>query len=358
MGHVRRRDDRWEARWRLPNGRERSRRFDRKVDARRFLDQQAASQVEGLWSDPVNGRTTLDAWWQQWWPTVHNLRPSSRARDESYYRNHIAPKWGTRQLASISHHEVSQWVGELVDKGLAPGSVGKVFQTLSKAMKAAVRARLISQHPCHDVPLPRVPRREMRFLDVAELQSLASAMDPRFESLVLTMGYCGLRVGEAVALEWDSVDLNRQMLQVTRSLAEVRGEVVLGEPKTAAGRRSVPMPGLLVERLGQIERSEGRLWTAPEGGPIRVPSWRQRFWQPAVRSAGCHPLRIHDLRHTAVSLWINAGANVKAVATWAGHTSVATVIDRYGHLMDPGGVEVFGQLDEMARGVIEGRAFS
>jgi len=198
----------------------------------------------------------------------------------------------------------------------------------------------------------------MRFLDVAELQSLASAMDPRFESLVLTMGYCGLRVGEAVALEWDSVDLNRQMLQVTRSLAEVRGEVVLGEPKTAAGRRSVPMPGLLVERLGQIERSEGRLWTAPEGGPIRVPSWRQRFWQPAVRSAGCHPLRIHDLRHTAVSLWINAGANVKAVATWAGHTSVATVIDRYGHLMDPGGVEVFGQLDEMARGVIEGRAFS
>ena len=189
----------------------------------------------------------------------------------------------------------------------------------------------------------------MRFLSSEELHRLSTAIDPRYESLVLALGYCGLRIGEAVALRWDSVDLEHRMVQIIRNLSEVHGEQLIGEPKTAAGRRSVPMPGLLADRLATQRSTNDLLWMAPEGGPIRVASWRQRFWLPAIRAAGLAPLRIHDLRHTAVSLWLSAGADVKAVATWAGHSSVASVIDRYGHLTDPGGLEVFGRLDDVAR---------
>src|ERR1039458_7122605 len=74
------------------------------------------------------------------------------------------------------------------------------------------------------------------------------------------------------------------------------------------------------------------IFTAPQGGPVRLASWRRRFWYPAVAFAGIAKLRPHDLRHTAVAQWIEAGANPKEVAVRAGHTSVAFTLDRYGHL--------------------------
>lgn len=74
------------------------------------------------------------------------------------------------------------------------------------------------------------------------------------------------------------------------------------------------------------------MFTAPHGGPPRRAAFRSRVWLPAIRRAGLDGLRIHDLRHTAIALWIAAGANPKEVAARAGHTSVAFTLDRYGHL--------------------------
>ena len=74
------------------------------------------------------------------------------------------------------------------------------------------------------------------------------------------------------------------------------------------------------------------MFTSPDGGPLRAAGWRSRVWRPAVAAACLEPLRPHDLRHTAVALWIAAGANVKEVAARAGHTSVSFTLDRYGHL--------------------------
>ena len=74
------------------------------------------------------------------------------------------------------------------------------------------------------------------------------------------------------------------------------------------------------------------VFTAPKGGLLRVIAFRARIWRPATRTAGLDGLRIHDLRHTAVALWIAAGANPKEVAARAGHTSVSFTLDRYGHL--------------------------
>jgi integrase len=77
---------------------------------------------------------------------------------------------------------------------------------------------------------------------------------------------------------------------------------------------------------------DGHVFVGPNGGAIRAGLWRQRFWAPAVSAAGLAPLRPHDLRHTAVSLWAAAGASPNEVAARAGHTSVSVVLDRYRHL--------------------------
>jgi integrase len=87
------------------------------------------------------------------------------------------------------------------------------------------------------------------------------------------------------------------------------------------------------------------VFTAPQGGPLRVIAFRARIWRPATRHAGLDGLRIHDLRHTAVALWIAAGANPKEVAARAGHTSVTFTLDRYGHLYPESDAALRDRLD-------------
>jgi len=80
---------------------------------------------------------------------------------------------------------------------------------------------------------------------------------------------------------------------------------------------------------------------------LRVPAFRRRVWLPAVERAGLAPLRIHDLRHTAVSLWITAGVDVKTIAVRGGHSSVKTILDRYGHLRERADDPALDALDAM-----------
>jgi integrase len=106
----------------------------------------------------------------------------------------------------------------------------------------------------------------------------------------------------------------------------------------------VPLPRAAADPLADhvaafARKPDDLVFTAPEGGPVQLNVWRRRFWVPALGAAGLGHLRPHDLRHTAVALWIAAGANPKEVAVRAGDTSVSFTLDRYGHLF-PGSEEV------------------
>jgi integrase len=178
----------------------------------------------------------------------------------------------------------------------------------------------------------------MRFLSPAEISVLANAIDPRFRTLVILGAYGGLRIGEMLGLRAKCVDVPHAKVRVVENLVEVSGHLYFGPPKTRAGLRSVPLPKVAVAALDEHLRSrpmgpDDLVFCAPEGGPVLLASWRRRVWAPAIASAGLAPFRPHDLRHTAVALWIAAGASPKEVATRAGHSSVVTVLDRYGHLL-------------------------
>jgi integrase len=92
---------------------------------------------------------------------------------------------------------------------------------------------------------------------------------------------------------------------------------------------------------------EAFVFTAPQGGPLRLPAFRARVWRPAVIAAGLDGLRIHDLRHTAVALWIAVGANPKEVSARAGHSSVSFTLDRYGHLYPEADTALRDRLDTL-----------
>jgi integrase len=99
--------------------------------------------------------------------------------------------------------------------------------------------------------------------------------------------------------------------------------------------------------MGPVGPADAYVFTAERGGVLRTSNFRIKVWLPAVREAGLAPLRPHDLRHTAVALWIAAGANPKEVSVRAGHTSVSFTLDRYGHLFPGHDDELRDRLDAM-----------
>ncbi len=262
--------------------------------------------------DPTGGRTLLSDWVDEWWATTTNLRPSTRARDESYIRNYVLPRFGTAQLGRITQLDVRAWVADLDGQGLAPATVVKAYQILD----AAVDGGLIPASPCHRVPLPRIERQEMRFLTPEEIGRLAGTIDPRYQAFVLLKAYGGLRLSEMAGPRRGRVDTMRNTVRVVEQAVEVKGHMYFGPPKTNAGRRTVPLPrqvgAELVEHIARYSEptETGLVFPGSGGGPLRAGSWRQRFWRPAT---------------------IGAGATPNEVAGRAGHTSVSVVLDRYRH---------------------------
>jgi integrase len=205
----------------------------------------------------------------------------------------------------------------------------------------------------------------MRFLTPADVAELAAAMPDAYRALVILGAYGGLRLGEMLALRRSNVNLLHAQLDVVETVATVRGKLVVNPPKTRAGRRRVPLPRVVVDalerHLAKLPAGADLVFPAPEGGHVRAELWRRRVWQPACVKAGLGEfvrdensrghyvgLRPHDLRHTAVALWIAAGASPREIAMRAGHTSVVTVLDRYGHLLPGSEDRVNRALDELA----------
>jgi integrase len=281
-------------------------------------------------------------------PTAR-LRPNTEAQDERLFRLHVLSHFGLMPLARIGQRDVRAWVAGLTAKGLAASTVQRSYQLLSKVMAAAVDAGMIPQTPYRRVPLPRIERKEMRFLSPAEVWKLADAIDPEYRALILLGAFGGLRIGEMAGLRRGRVDLDAGTVQVIEVITEPKGQLYFGPPKTSARRRMVGLPRFVVDALAERMAGPGSpeelVFAGPQGGALRVTLFRRRFWLPATRAAELDGLRIHDLRHTAVALWIAAGANPNEVAAWAGHASVSFTLDRYGHLYPEADLSLRERLD-------------
>lgn len=325
-------------RYRSPDGTEHTRWFATKRQARDFRSGVESDRAQGVLLDPRLGRTTFGAWSTRWLESATHLKPRTLAGYHTLLRARILPRFGGAPLSKIEPLDVREWTASLSACGLSASSVRQSYRLFSMIMKAAVESRYIARSPCIGVRLPRLPDREMLFLDAAQVDQLASAISEPFDVLVYVLAYGGLRWGEAVALKRRRFDEVRGRLEVAESLAEVNGILHWGPTKTHA-RRSVVLPGFLraMVRDHLAERVDAGLdalmFTGAKGGPMRGTNFRKGRWAPALRAAGLpDALRIHDLRHTCAALLIAENANPKLVQAHLGHSTIAVTFDRYGHL--------------------------
>ena len=300
------------------------------------------------WVDPTRAAVPVADRAETWLKTKKRLRPSSRARLVGVLGNHVVERFGDYPLNTITHAEVQEWVNSM-----PPATARKAFDALSQIMRAAIANREIVYNPCTEIELPSVDAGEQRFLSTDEVALLADCIDSHFRALVLLGAYGGLRFGELAGLRRGRVDVLRGRVSVTETLVEVDGELSFGEPKTKRSKREIPLPRTIMREIeSHLERYVGAdvdalVFTGPKGAPLRRAGFRRCWWLPAIEAAGLTGLRVHDLRHSFVSIWRDAGADILDISKRAGHSSVAFTLDRYGHLYEDRSDALAEQLDEL-----------
>lgn len=334
---------RYRVRYRTPDRRQTDKRgFKTKREAEAWANQLEVDKRRGAYVAPAAGRVTLGEYSREWLESKHKLKPSTRARYKIVVEGELA-KRGRIALGDITRRWVREWVADLsVD--LAPASVHKTVGVLRQVLAMAVAENRLAMNPVDGVELPPVTAVEQRFLTLEQLHTLADAAGDH-RPLVYVLGTCGLRFGEAAELRWRDVDVDRLTIRLTRSVTLVDGAFEIGSTKSVKGR-TVSLPKFVADLLAPGE-PDVLVFPDTEGGHMRGSNVRRRWWSDAVAAAGLFPrterneagedvtvynFKLHELRHTAASLAIQAGANIKALQNMLGHESAGLTLDRYGHL--------------------------
>ena len=250
------------------------------------------------------------------------------AENSRALRGHPQPThpatWGSVPLASVTHAEVQRWLSRLE---LAPASVRKTHRVLSIALAYAVKDGRLAVNPAAGVSLPRVQQAERRFLTYRQVHELAEECGEPYRLLFLA--YTGLRWGEMAALRVRRVDFLRRRVLVAESVTPVRGVMTFG-PTKGHERREVPLPRFLVDDLARHvagRKSDDLMFTGQRGAVMRSGTFRRAALIEAAAALGIPGFHPHALRHTAASLAIASGADVKVVRQMLGHKSATMTLD-------------------------------
>lgn len=342
---------RYRVRYRKPDHSSTDKRgFRTKREADLFLATVEVSKARGEYVDPTDARVTIATLGTAWLASQTHLKQSALEPIQISWRLFVQPVWGDRAVSSIRHTEVQAWISGMTagtattghKKPPGPRSASVVLRAygiLAAILDGALKDRRISANPARGATLPRKGKKARVYLTHQQVELLARQAGP-YGTLVRLLAYSGARWGEATALQVRHVDFLKRRARIESNIVRVNGGYVLGTPKSHEAR-SIPFPPFLAAELAVL--CEGKSSTAFVFGDgfkhLRTPATRDGWFARAVSAARAHDktmprVTLHDLRHTAASLAISAGANVKAVQRMLGHASAAMTLDTYADLFD------------------------
>lgn len=282
-------------------------------------------------------------------------KPTTKAMYTTLARKHIAASTlGTVTIDKLKPSRVESWVAGLKDSGLSQSTVRSTYTVLRAVLDSAVRDGQLGTNPAAVVKRPTVDHHEAAFLTPAQFKGLLeAAQGSRYAPLFELLGRTGMRRGEALALTWRDVDLDKGVLKVRGTLARMDGVLTITAPKTDKSRRPIPLSASAVavlkaqRQLQRLERlAAGSQWLGGDyvfmtelGAPCDPRNALRALKAAAAKynkgKTGAHRLPVvglHTLRHTALSTMLENGAPMNVTSAIAGHSSIAITADIYGHV--------------------------
>ncbi|MCW2510916.1 MAG: Phage integrase [Modestobacter sp.] len=341
--------NKWRARCTGPDGRRRTRIFRTKTDARAWLATQQADTVRKAWRAPELGLRTVGQYADDYL-VRDDLRQSTRSLYAGLWKHHLADRWADVAVGDVTSADVRAW-HTAAAKSTGPTALAQSYRLLRSLLNVAVNDEVLASNPCHlrNAGTPRATR-PSRSLTVTEVQALAAAVPRRYSTLIEVLAFGGLRFGEATALRRCDV-LDDGRLRVERSVRYVNGRWLVGEPKTAAGRRTVSLPARvadsLVHHLAEFvpEAHDAIVFGTSSGAFLSGANFGQTF-RRAVTKCGLPSVRPHELRHTGATLAAATGATTKELMRRMGHSSPDAALV-YQHAVDERDGDIARALDAM-----------
>ncbi len=273
--------------------------------------------------------------------TKPTLAPKSYDRNEGVARNHVIPKLGAVKLVDLKPADVSRMLAKLEQEGKKYRTLQLARSTLGAAIEQAFKAGVVGENVVRKVAKPRSEHKEMAELDASQVQSLVRACEgERLGPLFVFLADSGCRLGEALALTWKDVDLEKGTVRVTKSLSDSKTGLEVKQTKTKAGRRTIHLAATTVEWLqAHKRRSESEdhgsdiVFCSRNGTHLRQSNVSRVQWKRIRKQAGLPEIGLHGLRHTSASLLLSLGIPIVTVSRRLGHESVRITLDIYGHCM-------------------------
>jgi integrase len=287
-----------------------------------------------------------------------NRSGNTYALYEGMWRNHAAPILAHVPLEKFDVQHVERMYTTMRERGASSSVLHRVGVMIAGAIEVAIKRRkYFKPNPYRAVERPRHRHKESRALTLQEARRfLKRARGTEFEALWVLLLTGGLRLSEALGIEWRDVDFKNGALAVRQGLVEINGFVEIGPLKTKSSRRRVELGGLALAALRR-RRADAKanghnspfVFTTSTGGHPRRSNLRQREFEPILKAAGLANVTIHGLRHSMTTLALAEGVPVKSVAARLGHTTTRLTLDRYGHLVAGGDREAADVLDSLLK---------
>lgn len=283
---------------------------------------------------------------------LENRYSDKKARKGTYasqLKHHVLPFLGHLNLPEVSTRELQDWVNKLVNLNVGVPTIRSATGAVRLIFKQAHREGKIVKNPWVTIDIPSGKKsKRARALTEKQLFAVADKCGP-FRFLVIFLGHCGLRIGEATALKRKHIDLQRKVIHVVEAWSRTRsGKRILGPTKTDE-IREVPIPKRIRAELAELcEKldSDDYLFVGEKGGPLNSEFFRKKWFTPAAAAVGINDAYVHMLRHTCASILIRVLTPITAVSRILGHSSVEVTLNTYAHFYEEDVVKAMDNLSD------------
>ena len=295
---------------------------------------------------------TLDTWFDIWLNThkKRTIKESTQVRYDDFYRRYIKKQIGKQRVADFNPIILERLLQNMADDDYSTKTIRDVYNILNAMFKYAVHNRILTFNPCAGVEVPKTKTKQIRVLTVKEQREvLEHAKERIHENLIQVALGTGMRGGELLGLTWDDVDFRKREISVNKTLVYIKDKETkkyvfkYQTPKTKNSVRTVIMPQFLCDEMQDCLKLYYSLKSDDRIFPV-TKYYLKHEMERGCKASGVKKIRVHDLRHSHVSLLINMGYTALAIGKRVGH-SAEKITYRYAHLFPSVQQDMAEQLD-------------
>lgn len=274
---------------------------------------------------------------------------------------HILPYLGDIELTDLTPFVLQKFITDLTTngnkrtgKGLSPNFVKTILSVIQNSLKTAHLVGYLPEYSANKIKRPKIVEKQVECFSIQEQKKIEeaalSAKKDKYRGIVLCL-YTGLRIGELLALTWNDIDFDKNILSVTKTCHDGNEDGkhvrIIDTPKTENSRRQIPLSKTLVKMLKEMKKKSKCEFVIADGEkPIFIRSY-QRMFELFLKKLKLPHKGFHSLRHTFATRALECGMDVKSLSEILGHKNAVITLNRYAHSLWEHKAEMMNKLSKM-----------